>query len=291
MTALRAVPRITGRTRLFGLIGHPIRRSLSPEMHTALFAELGLDAVYLAFDVDPAQARRVPEAIRVLGLVGVNLTVPFKEAVLDELDDLTQAAEEAGAVNVVTNVDGFLTGYNTDGEGFVRALEARHGWLPRGRRCMVLGAGGTGRAVAASLAAGGAAEVVLCNRTRSRAERAAAWLSDRMPSVRFRTAGIGPADLARAAEGMELVANCLGGPGTHHAWDVPLDALAPDAVWVDVNYWMDDPPQLAACRERGLRTADGLGMLVHQGALSFELFTGHPIDPARLEARLVGGSV
>ena len=144
---------ISGRTRIYGLVGHPVRHSLSPAMHNALFGKLSLDAVYLAFDVDPRRAEGVTDAIRTLDLVGVNLTVPFKERVLPPLDHVTIAAEEAGAVNVVINVDGWLTGYNTDGEGLLGALAEEHGFNAKAQRCVVLGAGGAGRAVASALAA------------------------------------------------------------------------------------------------------------------------------------------
>ena len=113
---------ISAQTRLYGLIGHPVRHSLSPAMYNELFRRFGLDARYLAFDVDPRRSDRVSDAIRTLDLVGVNLTVPFKERVLPQLDHMTQAAREAGAVNVVICVDGWLTGYNTDGEGLLRSL-------------------------------------------------------------------------------------------------------------------------------------------------------------------------
>ena len=114
---------VSARTRVFGLVGHPVRHSLSPDMYNTLFRRYGLEAVYVCFDVDPRQARGVSDAVRTLGLAGVNLTVPFKETCLPYLDSLTKAAQEAGAVNVVTHVDGALQGYNTDGEGLMRSLE------------------------------------------------------------------------------------------------------------------------------------------------------------------------
>ncbi len=266
---------ISGHTRIFGLVGHPVRHSLSPEMHTALFAELGLDAVYVAFDVDPRRADRVAEAIRTLDLVGVNLTVPFKEAVPPQLDHCTQAAREAGAVNVVINVDGFLTGYNTDGAGLCGALAEEHGWSPEGMRCAVLGAGGAGRAVAASLAARGASEVRLFNRTLTRAERAV----EQIGAPALRAGWLTPQAFQQP---FDLVVNCLGGGAEALVESLPIGALPDSAVWVDINYWMKEPPRLEACRARGLRTSDGLGMLLHQGALSFELFTGYPVEAGEL---------
>ena len=266
---------ITGHTRIFGLVGHPVRHSLSPEMHTALFQKLGLDAVYVAFDVDPARADRVADAIRTLDLVGVNLTVPFKERVLPHLDHLTVAAQEAGAVNCVINLDGHLTGYNTDGAGLVGALDEEHGFVPAGTRVAVLGAGGAGRAAASTLAAEGAT-VHLLNRTVARAEAACERI-DATP---------GPLTADGFSAPFDLVVNCLGGGAETLVEALPIEHLPDSAIWCDVNYWMPNPPRIAACRARGLRVSEGLGMLVHQGALSFELFTGHEVDPADLRAAI-----
>ena len=152
---------ITAQTRLYGLIGHPVRHSLSPAMYNELFRRFGLDACYVAFDVDPQRANEVGQAIRTLDLVGVNLTVPFKEKILPQLDHITLAAREAGAVNVVIGVDGWLTGYNTDGEGLVCAL-GEHGVQDlQDRQVVVLGAGGTARAVSAALLDRGIQRLVL----------------------------------------------------------------------------------------------------------------------------------
>lgn len=266
---------ISGHTRVFGLLGHPVRHSLSPEMHTALFRQLGLDAVYVAFDVLPQRAGQVADSIRTLDLVGVNLTVPFKESVLPHLDHLTLAAREAGAVNCVINVDGYLTGYNTDGAGLMAALDEEFGFQAAGQTCLVLGAGGAGRAAAASLAARGAKHVVLMNRTRARAERAVAEIV--RPGLVAE--GLDAASWSRWADAAGLVVNCLGGGAEARVEALDVGRLPTSAVWYDINYWMKDPPALKACQERGLRVGSGLGMLIHQGALSFELFTGCPVQP------------
>jgi shikimate dehydrogenase len=256
-------------------------------MHNALFARFGLDGVYLAFDVHPDRAEQVASAIRTLDLVGVNLTVPFKERVVPLLDRRTQAVEEAGAANVVTNVDGWLTGYNTDGEGLVRSLEEECDWRPAGRRCLVLGAGGAGRAVAASLAAGGAARVCILNRTVARARRATEHLARFSPQVAFSAGALSAQVMAAEAPQTDLVVNALGGGARDAVASLDIGPLPRESLWVDINYWMADPPQTAACAARGVQFVNGMGMLIHQGALSFELFTGHPIEPAELR-RILG---
>ncbi len=271
---------ISGHTRVFGLLGHPVRHSLSPEMHSTLLRELGIDGVYVAFDVDPARAHLVGDAIRTLDLVGVNLTVPFKTAILPQLDHVTGAALEAGAVNVVTQLEGTLSGTNTDGIGLYLALQEEHGFQASGAHCTILGAGGAARAIAAHLASVGATRIELHNRTAARAQEACAHLANFYPHTTFVPRPLGQLPAC------ELVVNALGGGAEAAVAALDIRPLPPHAIWCDINYWMDAPPQLAACAARGLRCSDGLGMLIHQGALSFELFTGHPVDPGRIRSFL-----
>lgn len=255
-------------------------------MHTELLEEYGINGVYVAFDVHPKNADEVASAVRVLGLSGINLTVPFKERILPFLDHMTLAAQEAGAVNVVVNVEGTLTGYNTDGEGFLRAVEEEHGIGARGQHCLILGAGGAARAIASSLAAGGAATIGLLNRTESRAKSSVAHLQPVHTRCEFFTGPLNAATFRAHAPRTDLVINCLGAGAEAAVASFEVSHLPEQAVWNDINYWMAHPPQLENCRQRGLRVSNGLGMLVHQGALSFELFTGLPVDAARVHAIL-----
>lgn len=277
---------ITGNTRVFALVGHPVRHSLSPQMHTRLLEEYGINGVYVAFDVHPKNADELASAVRTLGLSGINLTVPFKERILPFLDHMTQAAREAGAVNVVVNVEGTLTGYNTDGEGFLRSIEEEHGLVAAGQRCLILGAGGAARAIASSLAAAGAASIGFLNRTLTRAEASIAHLQPVHTRCRFFAAPLASESFESLAPELDLVINCLGGGAEAAVASFDVQRLPDHAVWSDINYWMSTPPQLEACRKRGLRVSSGLGMLVHQGALSFELFTGLPVDAKRVQAIL-----
>ncbi len=279
---------ITGHTRVFGLVGHPVRHSLSPAMHNELFRRQRIDAIYVAFDVPPSRASAVALSVRTLHLSGVNLTVPFKERVLPDLDALSESARLAGAVNVIVRNDEALVGHNTDGEGYVRALVEEMGVSPRGARAVILGAGGTGRAVAAALAAAGALHVVLLNRTRARAELACTALSIAFPGTRFVHGDL--ASLVNVSDGANLVVNCTSGEATRTVAELDISRLRPGAVWTDANYWMADPPQLAACAARGVRIQRGIGMLMHQGALSFGLFTGREVDTDTIRGVLdIGG--
>ena len=278
---------ISGHTRVFGLIGHPVRHSLSPSMYNSLFARFGIDAVYLAFDVHPDQAIKGTESIRVLGLVGVNLTVPFKEQIVGGLDHMTIAAKEAGAVNVVTHIDGQLTGYNTDGEGFIRSLKEEEGPSPKGIHAVILGAGGAGRAIASALLDHGAHRITMMNRSLVRAHVAAEALMDSIGEHRVDVAELNASTFADAASGASLVVNCTAGPAREMIDSLSPTVLSEGASWVDINYWMDNPPAVQSCQAAGVRFHTGLGMLAHQGALAFELFTGYPVTGAEIRAFLL----
>lgn len=282
--------RVTGHTRVFGLVGHPIHHSLSPAMHNELFRRAGIDAIYVPLEAHPRDAGNVALAMRTFGLSGVNLTVPFKERVLPDLDELDPAAALAGAVNVVLGREGRLVGFNTDGEGYVRALREELGVDPAGRNAAILGAGGTGRAVGAALAAAGAASVRFYNRTVPRAEAAAMALSSRFPATRFGAAPLERAAFSAHAEEHDLVVNCTSGEGVPTVAALDVARLRPGSAWTDANYWMSDPPQLVACARRGVRIQRGIGMLIHQGALSFERFTGVAVDGDAIRGVLdIGG--
>ena len=258
---------LSSRTRVAAVIGSPVRHSLSPAMHNAAFAELGLDWAYAAFEVPPGQVPAALAGARALGLGGLSVTVPHKAAAAEEVDELSDVARAIGAVNTVVPVgDARLRGENTDGAGFLASL-ADEGFDPAGRRCVVLGAGGAARAVVHALARAGAAEVVVVNRSPDRAEGAA---------VLAGTAGrVGTeADVSAA----ELVVNAtpLGLAGTADGPLLPVDPvhLGAGQLVVDLIPNPAVTPLMRAAAANGARVAGGLGMLVHQGALAFELWTG-----------------
>lgn len=287
---MKAPPMISGETRVFGLVGHPVRQSLSPAMHNELFRRHGVDAMYVTFDVRPEDAPKVATAVRTLGLAGVNLTVPFKEEVVGELDELSPTARAAGAVNVVVRDGDRLVGHNTDGAGYVAALQEDLRLAPRDREMIVLGAGGTGRAVAAAAAAAGARRVTLLNRTVARAEHAVDALAAAFPGVRFDAGPLDPDAFAARAPGVSLVVNCTSAAAGATIGALDVRVIAPASAWTDVNYWLSDPPRLAACAAHGIRVQRGIGMLIHQGALSFGLFTGVAVDGDTIRGVLdIGG--
>lgn len=275
---------ITGHTRVYGLMGRPIRHSLSPAIYNPIFARHGVDAVYVAFDVDPDDAGGAARAIRTLGLAGCNLTVPLKERVMPHLDSLGPRASVVGSVNVVVSVDGALRGFNTDGVGLVDCLSELG--IPGGSRAVVLGAGGTGRAVAAALLEAGWGTVGVLNRTVSRAEQAVADLRAAGVGGALASGPLTAAGFAAVGRGAGLVVNCTAGPGAGAVAALDPAVLAPDATWVDANYWMARPPQQDRCRDLGHRFVLGHGMLVHQARRSLSLFCGLELPATELRAHL-----
>ncbi len=258
----------TGRTRLAAVIGDPIRHSRSPDIFNAAFDETGLDWVYVALEVAAGQAPAALEGMRAFGLAGMSVTMPHKTAVADYLDgragdELSDAARLLRAVNCVEQRDGRLIGHNTDGAGFVASLRADADFDPAGRRCAVLGAGGAARALIVALAAAGAAEVLVVNRTTSSAEAAAALAGP-----------IGRVAEAADVEGVDLVVNATPVGMDGESWSLPPERLAPNQLVVDIITQPTVTPLLAAAGERGARSLGGLGMLVHQAAVAFELWTG-----------------
>lgn len=251
-----------------GVIGDPVRHSLSPVLHNAAFRALELDWAYLAFEVARGEAERAIVGARALGVDGLSVTMPHKEAVARAVDRLSPTAERLGAVNTVVRVGGVLVGESTDGQGLLDALRADQGFEPAGRRCLVVGSGGAARAVILALVQAGADDVAVVGRSVERVAAAAAL------------AGL-PARPGNATEASEadLVVNATPVGMVGHPDGPPLepDLLGPGQVVVDLVYHPTVTPLLAAARERGAVAVGGLGMLVHQAAHAFRLWTGQ--DP------------
>jgi len=252
---------ITGATRLVGIIGDPVGHSRSPAMHNAAFDALGLDWVYVAFPVPRGQGAAAVQAVATLGLAGLNVTMPHKADAAAACDDLSSEAAALGAVNTVVNMDGTLAGHSTDGDGFLRALDDE-GITVAGRRAVVLGSGGAGRAITHALGRVGAHVTVAARRPE--AARSAAALAP---------GGVAVGVDELAVESFDVVVNAtpLGMEGQPPPFDT--DRLHAGQFVFDTVYPVETP-LLREARARGLRAAGGLDMLVHQGALSFSLWTG-----------------
>ncbi|HEY8347601.1 MAG TPA: shikimate dehydrogenase [Symbiobacteriaceae bacterium] len=262
---------------LLGVIGWPVGHSLSPVMHNAAFRAEGMDCHYVAFAVPPADLAAALAGIRALGIHGVNVTIPHKEAVIPLLDEVAPSARQMGAVNTIANREGRLVGYNTDGWGFISSLEEA-GVKPAGMRAVVLGAGGAARAVAVHLALSGVSRLTISNRTAERAERLAALVRDLVPGTEAEAVASGSEEEAAVLAEADLVVNCT--PLGMHPDGVDLtplpriDLLPPGAVVYDTVYRPRETRLLREARQRGLRTISGVGMLVHQGACAWEYWFG-----------------
>jgi shikimate dehydrogenase len=268
---------ITGATRVAGVIGDPVRHSLSPVLHNAAYHALGLDWVYAAFHVPEGAAAEALAGMRALGLVGLSVTMPHKTAVADACDECSPDAAVLRSVNTVTvRPDGSLFGESTDGDGFLRAC-AEAGHDPAGAAVLVLGAGGAARAVALALGRAGAG-VAMSARRLEAAEDAAAAVGATVRTWDERV---------MAAAEATIVVNAT--PLGMHGDGVPLPAEAVDAgqVVIDLVYHPLETELLHLARERGAATVDGLGMLVHQAALQVERWSGRTAPVAAMRAAVV----
>ncbi|HAA90652.1 MAG TPA: shikimate dehydrogenase [Peptococcaceae bacterium] len=267
---------ITGKTKVYGLIGDPVSHSLSPLMQNAAFAFYGLPCCYVPFQVKKENLSLAVASIRALGMGGVNITIPHKEKALDYLDEVDKEAELIGAVNTVVNRDGLLVGYNTDGAGFIRSLQEEAGFDPKRKKVVLLGAGGAARAVAFALALRGIDFLWIFNRTPARARSLAQDVAEKT-GCQAVGAGLEAKLVRNALEQAQLLVHASPvGMYPHHGEEPLIDPLLlpPEVLVCDLVY---NPPRtrlLSAAAERGCRVLSGLGMLVYQGALAFELWTG-----------------
>ena len=283
--------RLSGHTELLALLATPIRHSLSPTMYNETYAKLGLDYAYLTFEVGQEQLADAVKAVRALGIVGGNVSMPNKQAILPYLDELSPAAEMIGAVNTYTNKDakGHLVGYNTDGTGAVRALEAE-GVSVKDQIITLTGIGGAGTAIAVQLALDGAKEVRIYN-IKDKAYETAGRVIDLINEKTDCTASLH--DLANT----EAFYKSLGessiyidatGIGMKPFEDMKLindpAVIRPDLVIFDTVYNPAETKLLKFARENGCKKAfNGLSMMLYQGAEAFKLHTGYdmPVDYIR----------
>jgi len=273
---------ITGTTKVVGLLGFPIDHSLSPRMHNAAFAHRRLNWVYVPLPVHPDNLAKAVMGLRALGMRGVNVTIPHKEAVVEFLDQIDDDARQIGAVNTIVNQDGQLVGYNTDCYGFTASLTHDLGFAPSGRRAVVLGAGGAARALAVGLAAGGITKIVFFDIDRNRARVLAARIRKRFGCAATAVESGEARSLFWAVREADILLNAT--PQGMKPQDTPLidpRCLHDGLTVFDAIYW--DTWLVKQARRKRLRCANGLGMLARQAARAFSLWTGAaaPLDVMR----------
>nr|WP_249435714.1 shikimate dehydrogenase [Paenibacillus sp. Marseille-Q4541] len=282
---LTMAERISGKTKLIGLLGTPISHSLSPKMHNEAFAKLGLDYVYLAFEVGNEQLPGVIQGFRSLNVRGCNVTMPNKTVVLQYLDKLSPAAELAGAVNTVVNDNGVLTGHITDGVGYMRALK-EDGIDIIGKKMTIAGAGGAATAISIQAALDGVKEISIFNRKDEFYDRAKQTIKNIMEKTdcKVQLFDLEQTDkLYKEVEDSAIFTNATGvgmKPLVGQSLITDPAVLRSDLIVSDVVYIPQKTRLLEMAEEQGCRTINGLGMMLWQGAEAFKIWTGEdmPVD-------------
>ena len=277
---------ITGHTKLFGVLGTPISHSISPQMHNEAFRQLGMDCVYVAFEVGEEGMRAAVEGLRTLNVRGYNVTMPNKNIMATLCDKLSPAAEIIGAVNTVVNDNGILTGYTTDGTGYMRAaLDAGHNIV--GKKMTLLGAGGASTAVFVQAALDGLSEISIFSRSNSKFNERAKNIIEKLKE--HTTCKVNLYDLedeARLRHEISESAILTNGtsvgmaPNTDHSIINDISMFHKDLIVSDIIYNPRETKLMRLAKEAGCLTFNGLYMLLYQGAEAFKIWTGQdmPVD-------------
>ncbi|MFC1840183.1 shikimate dehydrogenase [Thermodesulfobacteriota bacterium] len=263
---------IDQNTKLYGVLGNPVRHSLSPLMHNAAFLESGINAVYLAFE--SIDIKSAIQSMRALDIKGMSITIPHKSSVIPLLDEVDPQAKDIGAVNTIVNVDSKLTGYNTDAAGALRALE--EATPVSGRSCVIVGAGGAARAIGYILKKNNI-NLIITNRTQKRGKELSKALDSRF---------IEPEQLKDIDTDILINTTPVGMSPDTDLCPVPEEALKQEMTVMDIIYNPGRTKLLKTARDRGCKIINGLGMFIYQGAEQFKLWTGQEA-PVEIMKRVV----
>jgi shikimate dehydrogenase len=271
---------ITATTSLIALIGDPVTHSLSPAMHNLAFTLQSIDCCYLALSVAPVDLEKALEGLKALHFKGANVTVPHKEKIIPFLDEIDDWGKKIGAINTLVYTHDRLCGFNTDAKGFVRAWKEEAQVPLEGGDYLLIGSGGSARAVYAALAEEKARQIIICARTMAKAEKIHHHFLPYYPDLQQRTISLEDTEsLRNCLARCEAVINCTpaGMRGKAESPPLPcLEALKKNAIVYDLVYSPLFTTLLLEASRRGHPAINGLGMLLHQGALAFELWTGIP---------------
>lgn len=262
---------ITGSTKITGIIGKPLSHSLSPFLHNMVYKKLNKPYVYVPFPVeDSKDLKYVIKGLMNSGVKGVNVTVPYKEDVICSLDRLSEDAEKIGAVNVIRFKDGIAEGFNTDGAGYILSIKKDLGFEVTGKKILVLGAGGSSRALVYQMAKEGLANITIANRTLSKAENIVRRFSQWFKKTNFFFSGIDFESLN--LNEFDIVVNCTSSSLGNNNLNFPYKCLTKETIISDLIYPLNKSPFLIEAKKEGFKTIDGLYMLAYQAALSFEIW-------------------
>ena len=276
---------ISGQTRIVGIFGAPIAHTRSPAMQNAAFQSCGLPYVYVPFLVQPAKLSQAVAGIRALNLAGVNVTVPHKERVLRYLDSVSPEAKLCGAVNTIVNRQGHLCGENTDGRGFLLSLREQ-GFSPRGKEIIVLGAGGSARAVLVSLIRANCRKILIVNRTRANAQLLVRTYRS-LGRTALQALPLEALQDTSLLQHTDLIVNCTSiGLHNDQFFSIAYAATPEFCIFYDLLYHSRLTAFLRPAKKIHRRTIDGRHMLLHQGALAFTLWTQVPAPLPIMERAL-----
>ncbi len=268
---------VSGETKVCGIIGYPVSHSASPRMHAAAYRSLGLNWVYVPFPVKPHELESSIRGIASLGIMGVNVTIPYKESVIPYLHELSPEAERMGSVNTIVNRNGRLIGYSTDGQGLILSFEREAHLTPQGQSVFLIGAGGAARSIAFALAGAGVAELWISNRTRFRADVLKHDIEAAYPAVKVVAVDDRTVQMVHALARCRIVINTtpLGMAPNEDAKPIETTEWVTSDHWVcDIIYKPFPTRWLTEIQAKGARIFGGAGMLAGQGILAFHLFTG-----------------
>ncbi len=262
---------ISGKTKIYGIFGYPVEHTFSPGMHNAAFKKLGMDACYVPFAVHPGRLVDAAKALIPLGICGLNITVPHKQNIIPCLDDLSEEARLIGAVNTIEVKEGKVIGHNTDGRGFLRSLKEQARFDPRGQKFLFIGSGGAARAIGFSLALAGAEQVAICD---IETQKALILAQDIKKQTGVDARAIGREALAAYAAGADCLINATPlGLKRGDPMPLPGDCIQKHQLVCDLVYNPPETPFLKAAKAKKAKRLSGLGMLLFQGVIAFEIWT------------------
>ena len=274
-------------TKIVGLIGYPVEHSRSPLMHNAAFESLGLDFVYLLFSVRPGYLKEAVMGLRALDIAGANVTIPYKEEVMKYLDEISSEAKFIGAVNTIHNKEGKLIGYNTDGQGFITSLLDEGRVKLESQKVFLIGAGGAGKAIAVKLVERAVERLVIIDKVEEKAKALVKILRENVPDCPVYTSPNVGEEFAKTVRESTLLINAT-----------PVGMNEGDPCVIDPNFlhkgllvydvvYNRETPLIEEAKKRGLRVLGGIGMLIYQGAASFEIWTGRKAPVEIMRDRLI----
>jgi len=278
--------------QLYGILGFPVKHTLSPVMQEAAFTCRGIKAYYLALELDPIAFRKIMRKLPRLVLSGFNVTVPYKEKVIAYLDRLTPEARSVGAVNTVFRKGKKWVGANTDIDGFSASLKKEGGFNPKGKKVLVFGAGGAARGVVYGLCREGAQSIWIANRRLSRAQKIAKDMKRFFPKTGWQTSNLSESSVKAALDSVDLVINATSvGLSSNDVSLFQLDLIPPakrrKILFLDLIYDPEETCLLKAARRKGHRTLGGAGMLLYQGVKAFKYWTGKKAPVLQMKQALL----